>query len=257
MRYIWPNLLSSLNIVLGAFGIYFSYNNRVDVGCFIILVASILDFFDGLIARAINGATSFGKELDSLADMVVFGILPSSILIVFSKSIFDNWIIFLGALPALTAGLRLAWFNISGSYKNYFRGVPTPATAILIASLFLVFLLELNVDIYKKETVYAWLSQAHSLQVILVPFVFLLNLFCNSYLFSVFCLIIGALHLIPLKFIKISPKIFLEKDNYLIILLCIIFLLMAVFYWKLTFSGIFYTLLFYILVSIFKNIGNA
>jgi CDP-diacylglycerol--serine O-phosphatidyltransferase len=104
-----------------------------------IFLSSILDFFDGWVARWLKADSKIGKDLDSLADIVSFGVLPSMLLyywfeLQFSSDSFFSYIVF---VMAMFSALRLAIFNNDQEQKNHFKGLPTPANAIFWAAVFL------------------------------------------------------------------------------------------------------------------------
>lgn len=141
-----PNLVSSLNLLTGSISIALAFYD-VELASYLVMAAMILDFLDGALARWLNARSEFGKQLDSLADLVSFGMAPAMILyIVFLKSwnlpgisISYIYIIPLTAflIPVFSA-LRLARFNLDNSGKDIFRGLPTPANALLIISIPLI-----------------------------------------------------------------------------------------------------------------------
>lgn len=110
----------------------------------LIFTALVFDFFDGLVARALQTHSAIGKELDSLADVVSFGVAPAFILInMFTNhaSYFEpslTWLKFSSFLIPVFAALRLAKFNIDIRQSNMFFGLPSPSTGIFIASLPLI-----------------------------------------------------------------------------------------------------------------------
>lgn len=110
-------------------------SNFVAAGWFIVLGA-VFDMLDGMMARLVKASSEFGVELDSLCDVVTFGVAPSAILY---KAFFFQYPgtgLLLAALPAITGAVRLARFNVQlvGFDKDYFRGLPIPSAAILIIS---------------------------------------------------------------------------------------------------------------------------
>lgn len=141
-----PNLVSSLNLLTGCISIALAFYD-VELASYLVMAAMILDFLDGALARWLDARSEFGKQLDSLADLVSFGMAPAMILyIVFLKSwnlpgisISYIYIIPLTAflIPVFSA-LRLARFNLDNSGKDIFRGLPTPANALLIISIPLI-----------------------------------------------------------------------------------------------------------------------
>ncbi len=161
-----PNLLTLANLFFGCIAIAFILNSQPFLtsyaadeqywvscteqmywGCIFIGIAAICDVLDGLAARALNVFSPIGKELDSLADIVTFGVAPSMILF---KMLWGAWMREPNALDvsmiamspafliACFAALRLAKFNISDEQKTSFIGMPVPAVGIFVASLALV-----------------------------------------------------------------------------------------------------------------------
>jgi CDP-diacylglycerol--serine O-phosphatidyltransferase len=133
-----PNTVTCLNLFSGCLGIVFAFNGELVFASYAILIAAILDFLDGMLARLLKAYSELGKQLDSLADMVSFGVLPSVIIYhLFLKSTdlnSENWINYSAFIIAVFSGLRLAKFNIDTRQSENFIGLPTPANALLIAS---------------------------------------------------------------------------------------------------------------------------
>lgn len=135
-----PNGITCLNLLSGCIGIVFAFGGQLEYASYAIFIAAIFDFADGLVARALKAYSEIGKELDSLADMVSFGVLPSVIVYqlflkapqVGAVSLYLNLSAF---LIAIFSALRLAKFNTDTRQSENFIGLPTPANALLIASL--------------------------------------------------------------------------------------------------------------------------
>src|SRR5688500_12458985 len=113
-----------------------------------IALAAVVDFLDGFVARLFNATSEMGKQLDSLADLVTFGVAPSLIIYQFLRLSYASeengieistfWLI-PALLIAAAAAYRLAKFNLDNSQQYDFKGVPTPAVGLLIASLPLIY----------------------------------------------------------------------------------------------------------------------
>jgi len=134
-----PNAVTCLNLFSGCLGIVFAFNGELHLATYAILVAAVLDFLDGMLARLLNAYSELGKQLDSLADMVSFGVLPSVIIyqiFLLSPQIasYSSWLNYSAFLIAVFSGLRLAKFNIDIRQSENFIGLPTPANSLLIAS---------------------------------------------------------------------------------------------------------------------------
>ncbi len=143
-----PNLITLANLTCGLFAITFSFQGNLINASILIFLGAFFDFLDGFFARILNATKEFGKQLDSMADMVTFGVAPGFLFFHFIFYL-DNDIIFRYSmqnsnffLPASLAFLipifsayRLANFNIDNKQKHSFIGLPTPALAIFIASI--------------------------------------------------------------------------------------------------------------------------
>lgn len=130
-----PNSITCLNLFLGCIAIVDVFHNRLPDASWMIVYAAIADFFDGMAARLLKVSSPIGKELDSLADVVSFGVAPGMILFGLIGTPSYNWI---GLLIPVFAALRLAKFNIDTRQTFYFIGLPTPANALFIASFPLI-----------------------------------------------------------------------------------------------------------------------
>ncbi|MFN3488745.1 MAG: CDP-alcohol phosphatidyltransferase family protein [Emticicia sp.] len=156
-----PNIMTLGNLLCGCLGIVFVFEGNLLWASYLIFIAGILDFLDGFVARLLNQHSEIGKQLDSLADMVTFGILPSFIIAkliqisttqntVLSDLIPSNLLsqthlptlAYVAFILALFSCLRLAKFNIDTRQSDSFIGVPTPANAFVVASFPLI--LEFN-----------------------------------------------------------------------------------------------------------------
>ena len=136
-RIILPNTLTLIGVCVGLSSINFALNQRYDFAIISILFAAIIDGLDGRIARLIKGTSKVGKELDSLTDVISFGVAPAFIMYFWTLSSLGRigWLISL--IYVVCVALRLARFNISTgsevSWKdNFFQGVPSPAGGILV-----------------------------------------------------------------------------------------------------------------------------
>lgn len=149
MKHI-PNLITSLNMVSGFAAVIFAARGDVIRASWLIVAAMIFDFFDGFSARLLKSYSGLGKELDSLADVVSFGVAPAVIIfhllsnavspdpmVIMSENAWSALLICLPAIMPVFAALRLAKFNIDPAQSTIFRGLPTPANAIAVITLVL------------------------------------------------------------------------------------------------------------------------
>ena len=131
-----PNTLTSLNLLSGCLGIVTVLQGPAHLAVWYVIAACIFDFFDGFTARALNVSSPIGKELDSLADMVSFGVLPSLVMYRMIDTLSSSEFLPYGAFAlAVFSALRLAKFNIDETQRDHFVGLPTPANALFITSL--------------------------------------------------------------------------------------------------------------------------
>jgi CDP-diacylglycerol---serine O-phosphatidyltransferase len=140
-----PNTLTTLNLICGLLGIYFSFKEQISSALLMIVVASFFDFFDGFLARLLKVSSPFGKELDSLSDLVSFGILPGAMLFSVQSALIGQNLSAMQihellcvlspiCIPVFSA-LRLAKFNIDERQTYHFIGLPTPANALFFGAL--------------------------------------------------------------------------------------------------------------------------
>lgn len=130
-----PNLLTTANLLLGVAGIIHVFTGDYTNTIFFILWAGLFDFLDGFAARFLKVSGDFGKELDSLADMVTFGVLPSLYLFQMAKGAgHSEWIAWTALSVAAFSAYRLARFNTDENQKDSFTGLPTPANAIMLTT---------------------------------------------------------------------------------------------------------------------------
>ncbi|MCF3641572.1 CDP-diacylglycerol--serine O-phosphatidyltransferase [Rhizobium sp. TRM95111] len=139
LRLIVPNVITVLAICAGLTGIRLAFENRYELAVGMVLLAAFLDGIDGRIARLLKATSKFGAQMDSLADIVNFGVAPALVLYVFvlDQARSFGWIAAL--IYAIAAGLRLARFNVMAEREvkaswqsEYFVGVPAPAGAMLV-----------------------------------------------------------------------------------------------------------------------------
>jgi CDP-diacylglycerol---serine O-phosphatidyltransferase len=148
MKHI-PNFITSLNLTAGFIAIIFAANGDLVTSSWLILAAMIFDFLDGFSARLLKAYSAIGKELDSLADVVSFGVAPGFIIyhllndslslnsemIANSESLRTALILFIPAIMPVCAAIRLAIFNLDSTQATTFKGLPTPANGLAVISL--------------------------------------------------------------------------------------------------------------------------
>ena len=131
-----PNTITSMNLLCGALGVIFAFKGSLDMAFYMMLAGAVCDFCDGLSARLLKAYSPMGKELDSLADLITFGLLPSIMLHrrLIEGGVTGFWAYFPLIIVVFSA-LRLAKFNIDDRQGENFLGLPTPACAMWCGSL--------------------------------------------------------------------------------------------------------------------------
>ncbi len=158
-----PNLFTLLNLICGCIAITYTLQNGISIqydgnlvaisekmwmASLFIGIAAVVDFLDGFVARLFNATSEMGKQLDSLADVVSFGVAPSMIVYQFLRISFVNseagvdtsvWLLAPAFIIAAAGAYRLARFNLDTTQSYGFKGVPIPAAGLLVASLPLIY----------------------------------------------------------------------------------------------------------------------
>ena len=136
-RVILPNILTLIGVCIGLTSIKFAFDGKFELSIIAVIVAGVIDGLDGRIARLIKGTSKVGKELDSLTDVISFGVAPAFIMYFWALSEIGRlgWLISL--IYVICVALRLARFNVSSagepSWKdNFFEGIPSPAGGVLV-----------------------------------------------------------------------------------------------------------------------------
>ncbi|MDB3894369.1 CDP-diacylglycerol--serine O-phosphatidyltransferase [Candidatus Pelagibacter sp.] len=142
-RVILPNMLTLIGVCIGLTSIRFSFNGQFDLAIIAIIFAALFDWLDGRIARLIKGTSEVGKELDSLADVISFGVAPAFIMYFWTLSSLGKFGWLLCLIYVSCVALRLARFNVNSNQEpswkdNFFEGVPSPAGGILVLSPLIV-----------------------------------------------------------------------------------------------------------------------
>ncbi|GEO03826.1 CDP-diacylglycerol--serine O-phosphatidyltransferase [Adhaeribacter aerolatus] len=143
-----PNFITCLNLFTGCVALYIAFQGNLVFAAYLVGIAAVFDFLDGLIARLLHAYSEIGKQLDSLADMVSFGVLPGIIMFQLMRksamanpntSLYEAELFpFLAFIMIIFSALRLAKFNIDTRQTTLFIGLPTPANTLFVASLPLI-----------------------------------------------------------------------------------------------------------------------
>ena len=156
-RVILPNMLTLIGVCIGLTSIRFALDGRFGFAIIAIIFAALIDGLDGRIARLIKGTSKVGKELDSLTDMISFGVAPAFIMFFWKLNNLGKFGWLLCLIYVICVALRLARFNVNSNQEpswrdNFFEGVPSPAGGILVLTPLIISLsgfdlYQLNYDI--------------------------------------------------------------------------------------------------------------
>jgi CDP-diacylglycerol--serine O-phosphatidyltransferase len=248
-----PNIITCGNLFCGCLAIVSAFKGNLVYSAYFVGIAAVLDFFDGFVARLLKVGGEMGKQLDSLADMVTFGVVPGVIIFMMllnSSNISyegyllleqNNWLPFLGFTITIFSCIRLAKFNIDTRQTSSFIGVPTPANTILICSLPLITnATKLNIN-GQGSLQDSGVSSAVN-EFIFHPYFLLFLTFLMSYL------LIAELPLFALKF-----KNFGWPDNKIRYIFLIISAILLILF---QFIAIPFIIFLYIILSIINNLIN-
>ncbi|QIL76941.1 CDP-alcohol phosphatidyltransferase family protein [Hymenobacter sp. HDW8] len=220
-----PNAITCLNLFAGCMALCSVFAGRLELAAYLVGLAALFDFADGLVARALHASSPIGKDLDSLADMVSFGVVPGAMLYHLlgqGANSLPDWLPYAGFILTVFSALRLAKFNNDTRQTTSFIGLPTPACTLVVASLPLI----LTYDTY------------HLSSIILNPWVLLgLTLLLSG-------LLVAELPLFALKFKNLSWQDNSLRFLFLILALILLLVLQA--------AAIPLIILLYVLLSLFR-----
>jgi CDP-diacylglycerol--serine O-phosphatidyltransferase len=218
-RMILPNMLTLIGVCIGLSSIKFALDSKFELSIIAIIVAAVFDGLDGRIARLIKGTSKVGKELDSLTDVISFGVAPAFIMYFWLLNNLGKFGWLLCLIYVVCVTLRLARFNISSNTEpswrdNFFEGVPSPAGGILVLMPLIFSLSELNlfnvnynliVPIFFITTSFLLISKfpTYSLKRIIIPRSMTIFLLFGIVLFF------GLLLIYTFKVIALSGLIYL------------------------------------------------
>ncbi len=218
-----PNFITLGNLLCGTLAINFIFLNEFIVASWLIALAALFDFADGFVARMLKVSSPMGKELDSLADLVTFGLVPA--LMLFSLFPDQTSPLRYGMLLiALCAAWRLAKFNIDTRQSDAFLGLPTPANALFIGAFPLIMIQNPSIQSWLNPTVYLIIAVFLSIMMVVELPLFSLKfkqfgfaenkvryLFLFASILLLFLLKFIALPLIVLMYILISLVVHLSQ----------------------------------------------
>lgn len=238
-----PNCITLANLLCGVLSVYCIYHDAVKMpfvtASLLIILGAIFDFFDGFVARLLRVSSSIGKELDSLADVVTFGLAPSLMMVEILKNSTSNPLIYMIPLcMVLMSAYRLAKFNIDERQTTSFIGLPTPANALLWLSIPLL-------QYLANEKIHLWGLYSEQMYMGIV------NFLSSHYFICIGSIVMAILLVSELPMFSLKFKNFSWKDNKIkfgFLLSCVILLFIF------NCFAIPFIVLTYILVSIITNL---
>ena len=192
-----PNFITCLNLFAGSIAVYYAFQGNFPLVMLLVILAAVFDFFDGFAARLLKAYSPMGKEMDSLADVISFGLAPGVVAFsLLKQSGLPLWLCFAGMIIPVFSALRLAKFNIDERQSSSFIGLPTPANALF------------------------WVGLAYSFSNFLIA---------NNWLVIILIIIFSALLVAEIPMFSLKFKNFNWTNNklqYIFLIVCIILLIM-------------------------------
>jgi CDP-diacylglycerol--serine O-phosphatidyltransferase len=192
-----PNFITCLNLFAGSIAVYYAFQGNFPLVMLLVILAAVFDFFDGFAARLLKAYSPMGKEMDSLADVISFGLAPGVVAFsLLKQSGLPLWLCFAGMIIPVFSALRLAKFNIDERQSSSFIGLPTPANALF------------------------WVGLAYSFSNFLIA---------NNWLVIILIIIFSALLVAEIPMFSLKFKSFNWTNNklqYIFLIVCIILLIM-------------------------------
>ena len=257
-----PNVITCGNLFCGCLAIVAAFKGNLVMTAYLVGIAAVLDFFDGFVARLLKVGGEMGKQLDSLADMVTFGVVPGVVMfqlmsastklngkstILLANDIGSYWLL-LSFLITIFSAIRLAKFNIDTRQTDSFIGVPTPANSILICSFPLIMCQVLpNMTSPEFENAAEWSAHFGSWNTI---FSYTLQ---NPYFLIGLTLLMSYLLVAELPLFALKFKNFGWPDNkirYSFLIISVILLILF------QFIAIPFIIFLYIVLSVINNMMN-
>lgn len=237
MKQYIPNALTLLNLLCGSIAVLFVVNNNLVYGALFVFLGIFFDFFDGFAARQLNVQSELGLQLDSLADVVTSGLVPGLVMFKLLELEASDWgeadlssgfeipfFPLLGLSITLASAYRLAKFNVDTEQQTFFKGLPTPANALLVLSFPLI------LEFQDSDAINAIILNKWFLIAVTILSCWLLN---------------SGVKLFALKFKNYNFKN--NATRYIFIILCLVLLIV------LHFAAIPVIIILYILMSILDN----
>jgi len=221
---IFPNLITILGLLCGIYSILLSFMGNFTLAAYVIILAAIFDSLDGKVARLVKGTSEFGVQLDSLCDLVSFGVAPALLAYNWLLMPFGKIGIMAVFLYVAAGALRLARFNVQTGKisSDYFIGLPIPGAAVFITSAVL-FVRELNIHFGTDFTIMS------------IAIFFLVSIYLLAFL------MVSSIPFYSFKNISYLKR---HPFNALVIIVILIFII-----------GLYFEIIFFLLISLYISIG--
>jgi CDP-diacylglycerol--serine O-phosphatidyltransferase len=282
-----PNAITCCNLLCGCLAIVQAFEGNLVYASYLVILAAIFDFFDGFTARMLKVSSAIGKDLDSLADMVTFGVVPGIVMFKLIQFSLDGYVQQYGYLPAIPdyycsidygdknygvipyfgflitifSGLRLAKFNNDTRQTESFIGLNTPANTIFICSIILIYNFSNHSDISLNYVRHAF-QRGNTFDLDVMPIVQIplsiidkclihIGLFIfNTYFLCILSVILSLLLVSEIPMFSLKFKHFKWKGNEIRFIFLALSLLMLI---TLQFLGIPLIIILYVLLSLLTN----
>ncbi len=227
IKFLIPNVLTASNLICGVGAIVYSIKGWESIPLFLVLVGSLFDLLDGMAAKLLKTTSEFGKQFDTIADMVTFGLAPAIMAYLFYEKHFSangmEFIPFFIFLHTLFAAIRLARFNAAKKQTISFSGLPSPAAGLFLASLpFLV-----------KNGMSHYIFSSESLSLFIISAIF----------------IVSVLMIVPIPMMSLKFQSTALIENFWKYILIFVIVISFIFF---QFFSIPFLIIFYILLSLIR-----
>ncbi|MEX2379693.1 MAG: CDP-diacylglycerol--serine O-phosphatidyltransferase [Vicingaceae bacterium] len=227
-----PNIITSANLFCGCLALTFIAQGELQIAAVLVLAGAFFDFFDGMAARLLKVTSPMGAEMDSLADVITFGVVPAYLAFeLLQNSNLPEWAPYLAFLIAVFSAFRLAKFNVDDRQTDSFIGMPTPANALFWISIPLM--------VWQTKSGFEWIDTSN------IAYFFKKIPTIYFFVFLLSYALVAEIPLLSLKFKQLGWK---GNENRFILLMASV-VLIALF----IFAAIPFILLLYFILSLIEN----
>jgi CDP-diacylglycerol---serine O-phosphatidyltransferase len=214
-KLVIPGIITSLNLFSGSIATVLALGGEIKIAVVLVVIAAVFDFIDGFVARMLDAVSEFGKQLDSLADLVSFGMAPAALLYRLAENhqLYNDYVgMFVFIIPVFSS-IRLAKFNTDENQNTEFSGLPTPASALFCISVVWYCSNESNTITESILNQYFFAGMIISICILMVSKIRLFSLKISGkssgYFWQILFLVLSVLLLITFKVLGLSFVIIL------------------------------------------------